>query len=183
MSEATWRTLRILLVERYDDLVLRLSRHLGSRDLAEEAMQDTFLRLAREGEIAPVRDPRGYLYRMAFNLAAARRRSERRRLTVSEADAILDMIDEQPRADQIAEGRAQLALVHKAMNEMPARRRAIFEAAWIKDVPHREIAETHGLTLRMIQIELKHATEHVAERLDKAEVVDFAVTRRGASKS
>ena len=59
---------------------------------------------------------------------------QRRRLTVSEADAILDMIDEQPRADQIAEGRAQLALVHRAMTEMPTRRRAIFEAAWIRDV-------------------------------------------------
>ncbi len=183
MSEAVWKTLKTLLVERYDDLLVRLSRHLGSRELAEEAMQDTFLRLAREGEIAPVRDPRGYLYRMAFNLAAARRRSERRRLTVSEADAILDMIDEQPRADQIVEDRSRLALVQKAMGEMPPRRRAIFEAAWIRDVPHREIAQAHGLTLRMIQIELKHATEHVAERLGKAEVVDFAVVRRGASTS
>jgi RNA polymerase sigma-70 factor (ECF subfamily) len=102
---------------------------------------------------------------------------------VAEADAILDLIDEQPRADQIAEDRSQLAVVQKAINEMPARRRAIFEAAWIRDLPHREIAEAHGLTLRMIQIELKHAAEHVAQRLDRAEVVDFAIGRRGASKS
>lgn len=52
MSEDTWRTLRTPLVERYDDLILRLSRHLDARGLAEKAMQDTFLRLAREGEIA-----------------------------------------------------------------------------------------------------------------------------------
>src|SRR3546814_19932593 len=86
MAEVTWKTLRDVLVERYDDFARLLSRRLGSQDLAEDALQDTFLRLAREGELAPVRDPRGYLYRMAYNIAAHRSRTERRRRTVPEGE-------------------------------------------------------------------------------------------------
>src|SRR3546814_8850809 len=109
MAEVTWKTLRVVLGERYDDFARLLSRRLGSQDLAEDALQDTFLRLAREGELAPVRDPRGYLYRMAYNIAANRSRTERRRLTVAEADTLLDLIDEAPGPEHIAEiGRAHV---------------------------------------------------------------------------
>lgn len=173
MAEVTWKTLRDVLVERYDDFTRLLSRQLGSRDLAEDALQDTFLRLAREGELAPVHDPRGYLYRMAYNIAAGRSRTERRRLTVAEADTLLDLIDEAPGPEHIAAARSDLRFARMALEELPERRRAIFKAAWVENLSTAEIAMRHNLTVRMIQMELKKAAEHIAARLAESNVIDF----------
>lgn len=174
-QETPWKTLRALLVERYDEFAQRLSLHLGSKDLANDALHDTFLRIAREGELAPVRNPRGYLFRMAVNIAISRERSERRRLSIIDSDALLEsIVDNQPSAFEIMESRADIQIVRRALAEMPPRRRAIFEAAWVENISHREIAEQHNLSLRMIQIELKHAADDIAERLAKLNIVDFA---------
>ena len=174
-QDSPWKALRTLLVERYDEFAQRLSQHLGSKDLANDALHDTFLRIARGGELPPVRNPRGYLFRMAVNIAISRERSERRRLSIIDSDALLEwIIDDEPLASEVMEARADIEVVRRALADMPPRRRAIFEAAWVGNIPHREIAEQHGLSLRMVQIELKHAAEHIAERLAKSNTVDFA---------
>lgn len=181
--DSPWKALRTLLVERYDEFAQRLTRHLGSKDLANDALHDTFLRIAREGDLPPVRNPRGYLFRMAVNIAITRERSERRRIAIIDADALLEsIVDDGPLASEVVESRGDIQIVQRALAEMPPRRRAIFEAAWVEDIPHGEIAERHDLSLRMIQIELKTAAEHIAERLARSNVVDFAPAPRKASR-
>lgn len=183
MSDATWATLKSLLVERYDYFVQRLSRHLGSKDLAEEALQDTFLRLANGGDIADVRHPRSFLYRMAFNEAGMRSRKERRQLGLLEADALLAMIDPEPGPEQVATGRSDLLAVRRILDELPERRRAIFEAAYFQNVPHREIADRHKVSMRMIQYELRRVILLIDERLNKSNVLDFVSPDQEASTS
>ena len=46
----------------------RLTRRLGSADLAGEAIHEVFLRIERGGELGEVRNPQAYLYRMAANI-------------------------------------------------------------------------------------------------------------------
>ncbi len=66
----------------------RLTRRAGSADVADEVLQDTFLRLNNATVIGPVRDLHAYLFRVAMSVASNRRVAERRRLTVSETDAL-----------------------------------------------------------------------------------------------
>jgi hypothetical protein len=47
MTETSLTALRQLFLQRYERLRSRLARHLGSADLAGEALQDTWLRLER----------------------------------------------------------------------------------------------------------------------------------------
>jgi len=179
--DSPWTLLKRMLVDNYDQLREQLARQVGSEDLAGDALQDTFLRLERGGEISgPLDSPRGFLYRIALNFAGMRSRSERRRLSIIDVNAVLDAVDDQPGPGEIEEGKSDLRALERALAEMPERRRAIFAAAWIEGVPHREIAERHHLSLRMIQIELKQAVEHIAERFAKADIVDFAARRRGS---
>lgn len=175
MSESTWAALRRLLVEEYNQFRNQLARQMDSEELASDALQDTFVRLARGGQIADsLESPRGYLYQIALNFARTRSRTEKRRLSVIDVEAVLDAVDDQPDPAQIAEGRSDMRLLQRALAEMPRRRREIFVAAWIDGVAHRDIAEKHDLSLRMIQIELKHASAHIAERFAKANLVNFA---------
>jgi len=185
MSESSWTTLRAMLVERYEELANALLRHVGSKDAAEEALQDTFVRLSRDGAEGIVHNPRSYLFRMALNAAASRKRSERRRLGPIDADAILAALaDDQPDAERIVADRSTLLLVRKLIAQMPERRQRIVEAAWFEDKPYPQIAERHRLSLRMIQIELKYAIAHVTEGLAKAGVQDFSrIPRAGRQQA
>ncbi|HEX4182800.1 MAG TPA: RNA polymerase sigma factor [Caulobacteraceae bacterium] len=179
MSESTWAALRRLLVEEYSALRRQLARQVDSEDLANDALQDTFLRLSRGGEIADtLESPRGYLYQVALNLARDRSRSERRRLSLIDVEAVLDAVDDQPGPAHVEEWKSDARLLERALAEMPRRRREIFVAAWIDGAAQRDIAARHGLSVRMVQIELKQAGDHVAQRFGKATVFDFAKPRR-----
>ncbi len=81
MTDVTLAALRQLLVDRYDDLKARLAHRLGSADLAADALQDTWLRLARTDVVGVVRSPDNYLFRTVLNVAEDQRRSRSRHLT------------------------------------------------------------------------------------------------------
>jgi RNA polymerase sigma-70 factor, ECF subfamily len=181
MIETSRATLRHLLLGGYDDLKRRLACRLGSMDLAGEALQETFLRLECAGDIGPVRQPRAYLYRIALNIAINRRVAENRRLTAAEAEALLDVVDETPDPARTAEARSEVEALKRALVELPPRRREIFLAAWVYEVPHQKIAERFGITLRTVQMELKDAREHCALRLDRNVTKKLAATSRQLS--
>jgi RNA polymerase sigma-70 factor (ECF subfamily) len=177
MTESSRGTLRHLLLDGYDDLVRRLAFRLGSTDLAREAMQDTFIRLERDSEIGPVRNPRAYLLRIAFNLATNRRVAENRRLSTTEVEALIDIADETPDPARIAEARSEIDALKRALAELPDRRREITLAAWVEELPHPEIAKRFGVSLRTIQHELKLGMEHCARRLGRNGTKSFASGR------
>lgn len=167
MTESGWAALQGRLLTRYVELKRRLTRCLGSADLASDALHDTWLRLARGGELATVHNPDAYLYSMAVNIASNNRRAESRRLTASEVDALLDMADEGPDAAQVLEAREDLDAVVAIIGELPARQQAILLAARLEGVPRRELAARFGVSERFIQRELQQAHDHCATRLEK----------------
>lgn len=98
MTETTLAALQRLLLLRYDDLKARLARRLGSADAAGDALQDTWLRLQRAESLATVRNEDAFLFRIAFNIARDHQRADRRRLTTSEVDVLLNVADDAPDA-------------------------------------------------------------------------------------
>jgi RNA polymerase sigma-70 factor (ECF subfamily) len=181
MSETDRATLRHLLQVGYHDLRNRLARRLGSTELAGDALQETFLRVQCAGSIGPVSNPQAYLLRIALNVASSQRAAEARRLTVAETAALLAVPDEGPDPARVAEMRSEIAALRRALDELPARRRAIFLAAWREELPHGAIAERFGVSLRTIQIELKHALEHCALRLERIPTKNFVLRPRRVS--
>lgn len=154
------QTLRAILTDRYEWLINRLTRHLGSADLAGDALHDTWLRLERDGEFGEVRDPVAYLLRTATNADHQRRRIEQRRLR------LLDQHDAAPSAiadlNAELESRSDLEAMKRAIGKLPERRREVFLAIWVEKASPVEIAARHGVTVRTIQMELKRALEDIA---------------------
>jgi len=167
MSYSNRAALLTLLVANYDELRQSLARRAGSVDLADEAMQDTFLRLSSATVIGPIRDLRAYLFRVAMSVVSNRRVAERRHLSVSEVDAIFDAVDESPDPERVAEARSEINALKRVMQELPGRRREILMAAFVAEVPLRDIAQRFGVSVRTIQVELKRALVHCAMRLDR----------------
>jgi RNA polymerase sigma factor (sigma-70 family) len=167
MTDGSLATLRHVLIVRYDDLRRRLTRRLGSAELAGEALQDTFLRLEGASGIASVRSPASYLFRMAFNIAVDHRRARARRLARTEVDTLLDIADEAPDAARTVAARLEVEALMRIMAGMPLRRRSILIAARLDGVPQREIAERFGISLTLVEKELKLAQEYCAARLGR----------------
>ncbi len=173
MSDITRADLRHLLVTRYAELTRRLARDVGSGDLAEEALQDTWLRLHQDGPMGPIRNARAYLLRVALNIARDRLRADKRRAAEPLVDEALFLIDDAPDPEAAAQGRSEMRALREALKAMPERRRRIFEAAWGEGLPHTEIAERFGLTVRSINLELAQAREACALHIKRNALADF----------
>jgi RNA polymerase sigma factor (sigma-70 family) len=163
MSETTWAGLRRRLLSRYDDLTQRLGRRLGSVDLAREIIHETYLRFERVGDMAPVQNPDGYIFRTALNIAKNRFVVEGRYLTASETEMLIGVPDDAPSPEQAAGAHLEIAIVRRALAKLPKRRREIFEASWADGVPHAELAVRHGVDIRTIQREVEAATKFIRE--------------------
>jgi RNA polymerase sigma-70 factor (ECF subfamily) len=167
MSDTSLVALRRLLLHRYGELKSRLARHLGSSELAGEALQDTWLRLQRGEGIAAVHSHDAYLFRIAVNLARDRQRAEDRRLTTNEIEGLLTVVDDTPDSEQIVAARSDLRALEAVMAELPPRQREILLAARLDGLPRDELARRFRISVRLIQRELQEAQDYCAARIKR----------------
>jgi RNA polymerase sigma factor (sigma-70 family) len=164
MTEITPAALRQLFLDRYDDLKARLTRRLGSADLAGDVLQDTWLRLSRTESIGSVRSPGNYLLRIVLNIVQDRKRSDKRYLSAVEIENLLHLPDPEPSPAEVAEARSDLQALASVLAELPPRRRAILLAARLDNMPRQEIAARFGISLRLVSKELRLAHEYCVAR-------------------
>jgi RNA polymerase sigma factor (sigma-70 family) len=165
MSETSWESLRERFIVKYDSFRTRLRRRLGSDDLARESLHETWLQLARSDGVRSVLQPDSYLFGIALNMAAGLKRVETRHASRVEIEAAIDFADEAAGPAEIVEARFNLRELEYAIEELPPRRRTILLAARIQEIPIQTIADSLGLSRRMVEIELKRAIEYCAGRL------------------
>ncbi|MFL0350378.1 putative RNA polymerase sigma factor FecI [compost metagenome] len=153
------------LLGAYDELKRRLVRKLGSEELAGDALQDTWMRLStRRHRLDPVQNPAAYLLRMAMNTVIDRQRADHRLLSLEEVDTLMDMADPGPGPAQAAEQEMALEDMVGLLQRMPERRRRILLAIRVDGLQQRDVAEHLGVSLRLVQRELKAAQDYLAER-------------------
>lgn len=157
--------LRALFVSERSSVLGFFRRATGSSAIAEDLTQETFLRLAAI-DVAALANPSAYLRRISSNLIADVKRSHvRRRLAEAEINDLLDVPDPcaDPEALLIARDSVDRVLI--ALAELPQRRRDIFLASRLENVPHRELAERYGISTRTVDIEIRKALESCARCL------------------
>jgi RNA polymerase sigma-70 factor (ECF subfamily) len=181
MTETGWAALQQRLAMRYVSFKKRLTQYLGSANLAGDALQDTWLRLARGGDLTTVRNSDNYLYTMAVNIAHDHRRADGRYLTTSEVAILMEIPDVAPDAARTIEARSELAALMAIIDELPARQQAILVAAQIDGLPQRAIAERFGVSERFVRRELREAQAYCAERLEKLNPERFRLALRETS--
>ncbi len=171
MSVSSLTTLKNFLLTRYDELKGQLTRRLGNSDLAGDALQDTWMRLHcrddAEASLGPVQSPGAYILRMASNLAIDHQRAHSRVMSLGEIDALLEIPEPAPGPAEIAQARSECEDLARVMDGMPDRRRQILLAARLDGTPQYEIAERLGISLRLVERELKKAHEYCAANLKK----------------
>jgi len=181
MTEVGWADLQQRLLMRYKVFKKRLTKYLGSADLAGDVLHDTWLRLERGGELNSVRSPDNYLYSMAVNIARNHIQAENRRLSASEIETLLEIEDEAPDSARVAEARSELQAMVAIIAELPERQQAILLAARLDGLSRREIARRFDVSVRFVQRELHVAQVYCIERSRKPTESSFRSAPRELS--
>jgi len=169
-------------MELYPELRARLRGRLRSQDLADEALNETWLRLSKDGDVGLVRDAKAYLSRMAMNIAIDRRRSGARLASAVDIDTLLSLPDADPGPERTAMARLELAALERALAKLSPRRRAILAASRLEGRSCQEIAVQLGLSKRTVEMELRHALDHCADYLAALETSGFVNPADGSSR-
>jgi RNA polymerase sigma-70 factor (ECF subfamily) len=174
MTDSSRDFLRKIFLLGYDDLKVRLTRRLGSAELAGDALQDAWLRLEHAIPIGPVLRPKPYILRIAYNIALKRLSGERAMVTLEEVRDELSLVDEAPTPTQVMETREELTLLLQASEELPPRQRDILFAARLDGDTLQDIAIRFGIPERAVARELRRALLYCGERVGRK-----AIQRRG----
>jgi RNA polymerase sigma-70 factor (ECF subfamily) len=145
-------------------LMAFLRSRTGSREDAEELLQETFVRAIRSSVMLRDRSKaRGYLFTIAHNLL----RSSRRRSRISPVVAVESPPDHE--ADEVADDRVRMRAVLERLGqvlaEMPAAHRRAFELAVVDKTPYRDICECTGWSLAQVKINVYRGRKRVTQAL------------------
>jgi RNA polymerase sigma factor (sigma-70 family) len=140
-----------------------LKRRTGSHELAEDALQETWLRLAEmKGGTAEIRDRQAFILRMAGNIAIDLVRRERRhsRRCVSDEALLLSIADRAPSPETFAIDRNRLRLLVLALAQLPPKPRTALLMNRCDGLSHSEIAGALKVSESMVAKYLARALRH-----------------------
>lgn len=144
-----------------------LRRRTGSHDLAEDALQETWLRLASmrastDGGADGIRDRQAFILRVACNIAVDLARRERRHAThcVSDEALLLAAADSYPSPEAFAVDRDQLRFLILALARLPPKPRAALLMNRCDGLTHAEIARRLKVSESMVAKYLAQALRH-----------------------
>jgi RNA polymerase sigma factor (sigma-70 family) len=136
---------------------------VGRRMVAEELVQETFLRFHQVGD--EVENPRGWLYRSLRNLALNHLRDRPREDALNEE--ITPSSDAKLPADSLGREEA-VGLVRLLLAELPQEDRALIQLKYHDDLKYQEISRRTGLSVGNVGYRLHHLLKSLADNLRRA---------------
>jgi RNA polymerase sigma factor (sigma-70 family) len=141
-------TLQLFLAAQ-PELLRYATRITGDSAEAEDVVQEAWLRFRAVASARPLAEPHGYLVRIVQNLALDRRRRQGREshLFVSDATAATGFVpSDEPSQQTGLEAKDELAMLHKALANLPARTRRAFEMHRFEEMKLIEIGDELGIS-------------------------------------
>jgi RNA polymerase sigma-70 factor (ECF subfamily) len=144
-------------------------RLAGERSLAEDIVQEAFMRL--HANFAEVREPRRWLYRTVHNLALNQRRAAGKIVPLSPAlreDRFPEEpADPQPLPDEQIVRLEGIGLVRLSLQSLDERSREMLRLKFHENLSYKEISSRTGLTVGHVGYLLHHAIKNIASELAK----------------
>ena len=142
------------------------SRLTGDPDLAEDLVQDAFIRYARQ---AGILSDKAWLFRVVSNLACnASRADGRRRGLLGRVRFRQPMADLPPGPDEAYEKKELRSLVREALNRMPERDRVLLLMRE-EGFTHAEIAAAVDSTTKSVGTLLARALRKISTHLEEVQ--------------
>ena len=152
----------------------RLSYHTNSPDIAEEALQETWIRLDAmpdDKERLPIRNRQAFILRVASNIAIDLLRRERRHTAsaISDETVLAAIADATPGPETIAIDRNELRQLVIALATLPPKARHALFLNRCEGLSHAEIAHCLGVSQSMVAKYLAQALRHCRDHFRNME--------------
>ena len=142
-----------------------LRRRVRCAETAAELTQETFVRFMRSAARTPIESPRAYLYRIAANLLTDHSRKKSVRLEVVSEDAVDQVADSHPGAEQTVLAKEELRRLQQAVDVLPPRRQEIFILHKYEGLSYSEIAERLGISKNTVMVQMMKALSFCRDHL------------------
>ncbi len=139
---------------------------VGSKEIAEDIMQETFLKFIDLVDLVRVTNMRAYLYRIARNLISDSYRSKSKQEVVA-IEAAYDV--ESVRGPESIEANVDLQMISKALKDVRPEWREIIILRHVESLSYKEIAQIMGKTSAYVRVNLHRATKAINQYFDSHE--------------
>jgi RNA polymerase sigma-70 factor (ECF subfamily) len=145
-------------------------RLLGERSLAEDIVQEAFMKL--HAQFDEVRQPRRWLYRTVHNLALNQRRQSDKIVSLDlpareDTPPSAEPSDPQPLPDEQIARWEGIGLVRLSLETLDQRSRELIRLKFNEGMSYKEISARSGLTVGHVGYLLHHAIKAIADELAK----------------
>ncbi|UVT14930.1 MAG: RNA polymerase sigma factor [Nitrospira sp.] len=151
----------------HTELLHFLTRRVRCPSAAADLVQELYLRIVTLTRPETIRDPRGFLYTTAKNLAIDYLRKKDRAMSRSEPlEKALTVPIATPDVEAAVDAKRRLAAVLKAIDELPARRRAAFVMFKFEHKTYEEIARELHISVKTVEHHLSKAIAYCRARFE-----------------
>lgn len=141
------------------------ARRCRDRHEAEDLTQEVFVRLAQHAETEVIA-PDALVFTIAANLLRDKARSDRVRASYRERKRLEDFVGIDPLDPfRITAGRQHVSQLATAIAALPEKTRRIFTLHRLELVDKQTIADSFGLSVRMVEIHLRKALILLSEQI------------------
>jgi len=158
-----------LFREQNRALIAFLQCRLNSLSDAQEVAQEAYLRMLTMDNRDEVDSLRGYLFKIAGNLAIDRLRKRKVRSEFAVVQAQDEPVDEDSPVHHVVAVEQALS-VRRALSELPAKTARAFVMHVIEGRDFSHVAQTMKLSERMVRYHVAHALAHCRAHVDETEV-------------
>jgi RNA polymerase sigma factor (sigma-70 family) len=169
-----WETIEELFTALEAPLLSYALRLAGEPGLAEDVVQEAFMKLHAQFE--QVREPQRWLYRTVHNLALNQRRHANKIVSLDRpaedgAPASTDTADPMPMPDEQIARWEGIGLVRLSLEILDERSRELIRLKFNEELSYKEISERTGLKTGHVGYLLHHALKAIADELAKSGVL------------
>ena len=169
MPQASKNLMEKLFTEHYASLLGFFGRRVRARSEAADLAQEVYLRMLRVSDAEAIRNPEGYLFTVANNLAKEHAVLERRRasaIDIDEAkvDASLQTL---PAYEKELDGLQRTSRLRVVLAQLSPKCRAAVVLQYGQGLTYQEIAVRLNVSPNMVKKYLAQALMHCRRRMER----------------
>lgn len=168
MSTMTTEELEVAFRAHAGELRSFLHRQMRNPEIAADLAQETYLRLLRQPPRKPVLNVRGFIFKVARNLAIDHARSRQTREHLDEGMAYLyEVTGESPELVDVVAAQQELAAMADALKLLPAHCQQIFTLCRLQNLPHKDVALQLKVSISTVEKQLAIALDFLSKCLQR----------------
>lgn len=138
-----------------------------SEDVAEDIIQQAFISIwEKRSDIDEKKSIKAYLFRIGYNRALNHFRDTRK---FDASGNIPDFASGKDPSDE-AQERFLLDAIDKSVDQMPEKRRAVFELCFMQGLTYREASEVLGVSIKTIENHMGYALKSIRKSLSEFKI-------------